>query len=207
LPARNLNSKARLSVLRPLPSTAPLRPAPHRRIGEILRDQRVISDPVLRAALAARARNAAPLGQVLAQEGHVSTEALSEALAEQAGLVLIDLDLHPPHPEFTSRHNPRDLLRLGALPWRQVAGRIVWIIADPQAASNVRATFETDDTPITLALAERGQIEAHIARLHRPRLIEMERTSCPEALSCRNSGNHKFSGRLADRSTQLDRAV
>lgn len=172
-------------MLNPKPSLTPHRAKSDRRLGEILQDRQKISAEALHAALKSRARAAVPLGTALAREGVVSQAAVSDALAEQSGMVRVDLDRHPPLPRLSADLDPRDLLRLGALPWRRVAGRIVCVVADPQTAESVRRLLETRDQGVTIALAERTQIEAHIARLHRPALVQAARDRCPEDLSCR----------------------
>ncbi len=158
---------------------------PRRRLGEILRERHHLSNGVLRAALGMRARTAVPVGTVLTREGAISTAELTDALAEQSGLVAINLERHAPVAALSVQLDPTMLLKLGALPWRRVAGRVVCVLFDPRSIQDIRTALEPIFGEISFALAQRAQIEAQIARIHRATLVERARNRCPESLSCR----------------------
>ncbi|MEM8658716.1 MAG: glycosyltransferase, partial [Pseudomonadota bacterium] len=158
---------------------------PARRLGEILQGLGKLEAAELRRALRLRAQSSAPLGQVLRNEGLISPETLTTALAQQDGRLVIDINRFPPDPTLLEGMNPRHLLRLGALPWRMVDDHLVCVIAAPQDIPRATASLPQAGPRITFALAERAQIDQQIAEIFGAELAAYAAERCPAPMSCR----------------------
>lgn len=69
------------------------------RLGEVLLQQKLITQAQLDAALDEQRRSGRKLGRIFVDGGYVTEELLGTALANQMGMAFVDLRVHGPHPE------------------------------------------------------------------------------------------------------------
>jgi len=156
------------------------------RLGQILRDNGLLSERELSDGLQIHQRVGRPLGEVLERRGHVPGTALAAALAEQRGHPVLDLARSPADPLVSEGQLPEQLLALGLLPWRRIDGRLWCAVAEPDDIYRLKTSLPAAQDYLEFALADRNSIEAEIARLHAPRLAKAARERCPAHLSCRS---------------------
>ncbi|MEM7232182.1 MAG: hypothetical protein AAF517_08415, partial [Planctomycetota bacterium] len=64
----------------------------HKPIGQIFKEQELVSEYEIQQALKTQKEQGGALGQILIEQGHISDDDLTKALAEQSGLEFVDLD-------------------------------------------------------------------------------------------------------------------
>ncbi|MBV9661495.1 MAG: Flp pilus assembly complex ATPase component TadA, partial [Acidimicrobiales bacterium] len=109
-------------------------PAPQspsgRLLGTLLVEQELISQPQVEEGLARASRAGIRLGEALIQLGALDESALTEMLATQFGIGLVDLSRHAPDSALTGRLHEVTARRLTALPLREVGDSIEVIVGD-----------------------------------------------------------------------------
>ena len=143
--------------------------AVRRRLGEVLIDSHLITQPQLEHALSVQATDSGPrrrLGQVVAALGYASEREVAEALATHLGLKAFDLARVVPAPDVV-RLLPRAVAeRTGVLVMdRHESGGLVIATADP---TNVLALDDvkmyTRAPELFVVVAPATQIKDHLAR-------------------------------------------
>lgn len=114
----------------------------YKRIGQILIDKRLISPEDLEEALRIQQDTGARLGQVLTSNGRINRLALSQALAEQAGLRHINLRAEPADPDIVKRLDPAVAREEGVLPVRIAEDTLIVAITDPTRIEQVEPIIE-----------------------------------------------------------------
>ncbi len=165
-----------------LPAAPPTRPF----LGDVLVRSGRLARPVLDAALAAQRGQDSLLGTILVVGGQLSPEALAEALSEQSGLGRVDLDAAPPDPALLEAVDPYVCLRLDAVPWRRIGGRVVIAVANPADGPQAIALLGGDEPGTALALAAPQAIRNAVSRAFGRQMARDARERCPEVFSCRN---------------------
>lgn len=159
-------------------------PARAPRLGDLLLAAGIVPRAAVDAALIAR--GVVPLGEALQRRGAVTGADVAQALATQARLPLADLQRMPPDPQLSRGMDPRGLLRLGAVPWRQDAGRLTIAAAGPDAVARMLDLCPDLAGKVDFAIADRRAIEDAILALHGPALAVAARDRCPRIHSCRS---------------------
>jgi cellulose synthase/poly-beta-1,6-N-acetylglucosamine synthase-like glycosyltransferase len=165
-------------------SVAP--PARRRQIGELLVEGGAIDPGALAEALMHQAQQDQRLGQILIANGKVSREAIATALAKQTDWRQIDLPSAPADPALLRGIDPYRCLALEALPWRQVGGTRVVVLANPDQAEAAREVCGGSAARVVFALADAAAIRRAISDAFAGRMGEDARDRCPEAFSCRS---------------------
>jgi type IV pilus assembly protein PilB len=158
------------TAARPLSETAVSEGfAVRRRLGEVLIDSHLITQPQLEHALSVQATDSGPrrrLGQVVAALGYASEREVAEALATHLGLKAFDLARVVPAPDVV-RLLPRAVAeRTGVLVMdRHESGGLVIATSDP---TNVLALDDvkmyTRAPELFVVVAPATQIKDHLAR-------------------------------------------
>ncbi|WP_163787003.1 general secretion pathway protein GspE [Myxococcus vastator] len=165
-----------------------------KRLGDILLERGVVDALQLHSALAYQRKWGVPLGQVVVDQRFSTTQQVLEALALQAGMQTVDLDVQPPDASLTWLIPERvaEAHRVVPLKLEGQGGRdsvLVVAIAAPASLASLDAVKSVSGKPRVVAkLASDAAIRRAIGRLYRgetgeavPRRSGMESFSLPEA--------------------------
>jgi type II secretion system protein E len=111
------------------------------KIGQLLCEQGLISEPQLAAALDTQRQNKKKIGQILLDSGALSNRQLIEALVLQAGLERRELDTISIDPEVLQKIPPELVTQYNVIPLEQTNGRLTVAMANPfdtEALQNLR---------------------------------------------------------------------
>jgi len=136
-------------------------------LGTLLVDRGLCSAEAVEQALNQQVRGGGSLGEVLLDAGVVTEDDLLAALADQAGLDVIDLDDHPVDPTAAATIGDGLARRYHALPIGWDGATLVVAIADPTnvlAMDDIRSVAGCD---LRVVVATRRAIEAAINRANR----------------------------------------
>ena len=158
---------------------------PRKPLGRYLVEAGSLTTEQLVRALDIQQSVPARLGDILRAEGWTHDGDLARALSVQQGLARIDLAEHPPDPTLIGLRAPRFWMKHGALPWARLNDALVVVAGDPDDAANVRAALGPSAAVLTV-IADAGQVQAHLARLLRPRLAAASLARVPPEYSCRS---------------------
>jgi hypothetical protein len=100
-------------------------------IGALLQRKGLISTAELADALATQRRWGCRIGEALIARGYVTAYQFAQVLAEHLRVVHVDLERTPPDPALFDPADRDTYVRLRAVPWRMVDGRIVIATSDP----------------------------------------------------------------------------
>ncbi|WP_095961812.1 general secretion pathway protein GspE [Corallococcus macrosporus] len=165
-----------------------------KRLGDILLERGVVDALQLHSALAYQRKWGVPLGQVVVDQRFSTAQQVLEALAFQAGMQTVDLDVQPPDARLTWLIPERvaEAHRVVPLKLEGQGGRdsvLVVAIAAPASLASLDAVKSVSGKPRVVAkLASDASIRKAIGRLYRgetgeaaPRRFGMEGFSLPEA--------------------------
>ncbi|WIG94058.1 general secretion pathway protein GspE [Myxococcus sp. SDU36] len=165
-----------------------------KRLGDILMERGVVDALQLHSALAYQRKWGVPLGQVVVDQRFSTPQQVLEALALQAGMQTVDLDVQPPDASLTWMIPERvaEAHRVVPLKLEGQGGRdsvLVVAIAAPASLASLDAVKSVSGKPRVVAkLASDAAIRRAIGRLYRgetgeavPRRSGMESFSLPEA--------------------------
>ena len=142
----------------PAPTTA------KRRLGEILVDLGLVTEPQVAAALATGKETGRMLGDILLDDELISGQDLLRALAAQFGVDFVDLDDVPIDAELV-RRIPQNVARgHRAVPFAAQNGEILVAMANPidvVAVDDIRHLLQA---PIKAVMADSAQIDTTIER-------------------------------------------
>ncbi len=159
---------------------------PTLRLGQILCIRDKLSPHDLIRALATQARENVPLGAILRVSGLVSERDLLDALSQQAGLPILDLDHFPPEAEVLQQVSPLLCLKFTALPVRRHRDGILVVLSNPSVISDLVKALPDTIGPLYFALASDAMIERHIAAQFARDLSRRADLKCPTQYSCRD---------------------
>lgn len=165
-----------------------------KRLGDILLERGVVDALQLHSALAYQRKWGVPLGQVVVDQRFSTAQQVLEALALQAGMQTVDLDVQPPDAHLTWLIPERvaEAHRVVPLKLEGQGGRdsvLVVAIAAPASLASLDAVKSVSGKPRVVAkLASDAAIRRAIGRLYRGETGEavsrrpgMESFSLPEA--------------------------
>src|SRR5579863_6504360 len=89
----------------------------YRRLGELLVENRVISERQLQIALAQQRLSKRRLGDLLVERGMVDEKSIAKCLAEQYSHPMVDLDAVTIDPTIAAALGPEHAVTLRALPF------------------------------------------------------------------------------------------
>lgn len=148
-------------------------------------------------ALETSRRHGRRLGEVLAGRGQITDADLTRAYVALTGWSTADPLAEPPDPALIDRMGAVTCQCEGILPWRQLGGQTLVLVADPATFDRLQDQIEARLGPTRALLAPAGQIEAAILR-SRGRALDRHARSCvAEAESCRSWGGARMWRRLA----------
>ncbi|MFY2826188.1 glycosyltransferase [Ruegeria sp. MALMAid1280] len=165
---------------------APIPAQERKPLGACLVDRGLITKAQLDEALFLQSWQQAPLGEILVAEGWVNRQDVLNALSEQTGLQIADLDSLPP-PSNLCRIKPVDFwLAHNVIPWRQLGPILLVCTARPDLFPDVQTELEDTGYTIIPVLAVADQIDDAIARVFSTPLAEAAEARVDLDQSCRS---------------------
>ena len=137
------------------------------RLGQLLVEQKLITEEQLARALAEQKRTGRKLGRVLVELGFVSEEEISKALAKQLRIPFLDLKRYDIRPEVVQKLSEVHARRFRALVLEEVGPALRVGMADPTdlfAYDELARILRRD---IELAVVTEGQLLEVIDRVYR----------------------------------------
>ncbi|MBK7470951.1 MAG: type II secretion system ATPase GspE [Betaproteobacteria bacterium] len=147
-------------------------PAARRRIGEILVERGKLDPLALERTLRLQESNVAAggkrerLGELLVTLGLVAQREVTEALAQQLGLRVIESGAYPEFPILEERVSARFLRQSRALPIKEDEHELVLAMADPTDQFTIDAFAMVTGRAIRPMLALPNELEAAMERLY-----------------------------------------
>jgi type IV pilus assembly protein PilB len=135
-------------------------------LGALLVERGDLSGQQLRDALGAQTSGGRRLGEILVELGVISERALSSALAEQVGLEAVDISRARPDIAIVGLLTEEQARTLGALPLRQVGGRIEVAIGDPLDKELLPKLIALLHAPVRLLVAPPADVAYAIERAY-----------------------------------------
>ncbi|MCC6006306.1 MAG: glycosyltransferase [Rhodobacteraceae bacterium] len=170
----------------PLPASLPEASSPESRLLADLAAHGLLRQGRRALVSALLQREARSLPGILRSHRLVAEAPLARALAREAGLASIDLDLLQPDPGLRASASGGDCLQAGAIPWREAPEGVIMAIADPGRADAARAALDPARRLAGLVTAPEEQIRRHILRLHAQAMVDAAHRLCPQEASCRD---------------------
>jgi type IV pilus assembly protein PilB len=137
-----------------------------RLLGQILRDRKACGLAAVQAALTEQAEKGGLLGEILVSAGAITRAQLLEALADQAGMSSVDLEVVAVQPEAAAKVDAATMQAFLCVPWK-LEGRVLHV-----ALANPLNTQVLDDIAFMTGLEVKGAlasdraITAALKRLH-----------------------------------------
>ncbi len=137
-----------------------------RKIGEILKEWRIVTDTQIEDALKIATAQGRRIGEVLIELGYVTESDIAKALASQFEMEYIDLD----QPDALNKENlkllPTDLIKKYlVLPVEKVDNRLKVLIHDPMDLDTLDTLRFRLNVELDTALGARGKIKEYIDRI------------------------------------------
>ena len=137
------------------------------RLGDLLIQQNLITNNQLEFALAEQKRNGRKLGRVLADNGFVTEEQISESLAKQLHIPYINLKSYSLNLEVVRRLPENQARRYRALALEDREGQLVVGMADPTDLLSFDELGRALKRNIDVAVVTEGQLLETIDRVYR----------------------------------------
>jgi MSHA biogenesis protein MshE len=137
------------------------------RLGDLLIQQNLITNNQLEFALAEQKRNGRKLGRVLADNGFVTEELISESLAKQLHIPYINLKSYSLNLEVVRRLPENQARRYRALALEEHEGQLVVGMADPTDLLSFDELGRALKRNIDVAVVTEGQLLETIDRVYR----------------------------------------
>jgi MSHA biogenesis protein MshE len=137
------------------------------RLGEILVQQKLLSEEQLGLALAEQRRSGRKLGRVFVEHGYVTEEQISGALARQLNIPYINLKFYHVNPELVRRLPETQARRFRALVLEERNGAILVGVSDPTdlfAYDEISKLLKQD---LELAVVNESEVLSVIDRTYR----------------------------------------
>ena len=137
------------------------------RLGDLLIQQKLITTEQLHFALDEQKRNGRKLGRVLADNGFITEEQISESLASQLNIPYINLKNHNLNLELVRQLPESMARRFRALPLEEHKGGLLVGMADPTDLQAFDELGQTLKRSIDIAVVTEGQLLETIERVYR----------------------------------------
>jgi type IV pilus assembly protein PilB len=152
-----------VSGLNPQPAD-PTPPPKRLRVGEALLQFGAITPDQLSAALAKQAQSNRLLGELLVEQGVISSAILVRALAKTLGLQSVVLRVGLADPALLKTVRIDECLRLGCLPMFKVRGTLTVAMAEPRSLPAIDRLRHLTNCKIRPVLALRANIEEFLKK-------------------------------------------
>nr|MBA2690782.1 Flp pilus assembly complex ATPase component TadA [Burkholderiales bacterium] len=137
------------------------------RLGELLVQQKLITEEQLKLALEEQKRSGRKLGRVLIDSAYVTEEAISRALAKQLSIPYIDLKYYEFSPQFTQLLPETQARRFRALVMEDRRTALLVAVVDPTDLFAYDEMTRLLKRSIELAVVTESQLLANIDRIYR----------------------------------------
>lgn len=137
------------------------------RLGDLLRQQNLITEKQLKSALEEQKRNGRKLGRVLADNGFVTEEQISETLAKQLHIPYINLKSYSLNLEVVRRLPENQARRYRALALEERDNMLLVGMADPTDLLSFDELGRALKRNIDVAVVTEGQLLETIDRVYR----------------------------------------
>lgn len=160
--------------------------APAVPLGRMMVDEGHISLSDLLATLGSQRQTDIPLGELLIARGLASEADVYRTLALQYQAQYVSAADSSPDLSLQMGTNPRDCLRLHAVPWSRIGNITCIACAAPDRWGEVRQTLPQSLFPVMMVVASLRDIEAAINSASQSALAAEAEARVPLALSCRS---------------------
>ena len=141
--------------------------AARRLLGQILKDHGAIHEGMVQEALMQQRDKGGRIGEILLELGHIQKGDLAKAIAEQAGLVFLDLAKQSPQPEAIAKVDLATARAFSALPI-SLSGKVLTVaIADPVHLSMLADLSFTTGCEVKGAIADESLIAQGLEKHYR----------------------------------------
>ncbi|HVK54339.1 MAG TPA: GspE/PulE family protein [Burkholderiales bacterium] len=137
------------------------------RLGELLVQQRLVSEDQLKLGLEEQKRSGRKLGRVLIDSGYVTEEGISQALAKQLNIPYIDLKHYNISPELTQLLSETQARRFRALVAEERRSALLVAVVDPTDLLAYDELSRILKRNIELAVVTESLLLANIDRIYR----------------------------------------
>ena len=151
-----------------LPPTAggPLTRRPKKKLGELLREAKLLSEEDLARGLAAQQATGERLGSTLLRLQLVDAPMLSRILADQLDVEGVDPDRAEPTPEALALVPEQLAFRLGCLPLQVTDGQLELAIADPTDRAALDRVAQAAGLPVRPLVAPQMALFRALKRVY-----------------------------------------
>ncbi|WP_170569486.1 glycosyltransferase [Ruegeria atlantica] len=165
---------------------APIPAQASKPLGAYLIDRGLITQSQLVKALVLQSWQQAPLGEILVSEGWVTRQDVQDALSEQHGLQIADLDRQPPPPDLCQIMPVQFWLTHNVIPWKRIGPVLMIATARPDRFQKVHAELKGCGRTIIPVLAGSDQIDDAISRVFSTSLAKAAECRVETEQSCRS---------------------
>lgn len=137
------------------------------RLGEILVQQKLLSEEQLQFSLTEQKRTGRKLGRVFIEQGFVTEEQISGALAKQLNIPYINLKFYNVNPEVVRRLPETQARRFRAIALEDRGGTLLIGMADPTDLFAYDEIARTVKQNIELAVVNEGELLQAVDRIYR----------------------------------------
>ncbi len=155
-------------------------------LGSYLVDLGIVTQDQVNKALHLQGRQNAPLGEIMVAEGWASRADVLDALSQQTGLQVADLQGTPPLPGLCAIKPVSFWLEHNVLPWMRVGPVLLVATARPDRFDRIRREMADCGYAVSPVLAAPEAIDAAIARCYKSDLAQSAETRVDPNQSCRN---------------------
>jgi type IV pilus assembly protein PilB len=135
-----------------------------RLLGQILKARGTVREAQIQEALAAQRKHGGLIGQCLVELKHCSKLDVARALAEQAGLEIVDLDKVVPEKAALALVDASAAHTYGVLPLRVEGRTLVVAISDPLNSAVIEDLRFTTGVDVRAALGEEEKLKALVLK-------------------------------------------
>ncbi|MDQ7049353.1 MAG: GspE/PulE family protein [Enterobacterales bacterium] len=137
------------------------------RLGDLLVEQKAITEKQLMEALSEQKHNRQRLGKLLVSLGYIQEKQLLQILAKQLNIKYIELVSFKVNTEAVTKMSETHARRLRALVIDEAADHFLVVMADPTDLGKYDQLQEILSKPIELCVAQESEIVSHIDRFYR----------------------------------------
>ncbi|MAG59104.1 MAG: pilus assembly protein PilB [Planctomycetes bacterium] len=137
---------------------------PRKLLGQVLKEHRACHQGQIQEGLTVQREKGGQIGQILIQLGHISHQELLKALAEQAGMPMVDLGATDIPDDVISKVDPQTAQAFRVVPFRVEGGVLHVALADPMNTSVLDDLGFMTGMTVKGALAEDAAIDEVIKK-------------------------------------------